>query len=78
MRLLRLARQACAVQNTSNCSAVILLHVQYSESVCSSARTGYVFFGTLVAVEVAHIDGANYASVCTCQRHKLVGLCVCV
>ena len=48
MRLLRLARQACAVQNTSNCSAVILLHVQYSESVCSSGRTGYVFFGTLV------------------------------
>ena len=26
----------------------LLLHVQYSESACSSVCTGYVFFGTLV------------------------------
>ena len=47
-RLLRLARQACSAEHlTSNCSQ-LLLHVQCSEGACSSARTGYVFFGTLV------------------------------
>ena len=39
------------MQNTSNCSQ-LLPHVQCSEGACSSARTGYVFFGTLVFIGI--------------------------
>ena len=37
---------------TSATAVQLLLYVQYYESACSSMRTGYVFFGTLVRSRV--------------------------
>ena len=42
IHVLTLGRQACAVQNTCNCTECAVI------AACS-VRTGYVFFGTLVS-----------------------------